>query len=245
MSMQLGYIYTRLSTKNQSDTSFDAQEYDCHQFANKNNIKVVERFQDIGSAWKNVEELPEMKRMIRQIKNNSVIIVADVSRFSRDIQGSMNIMRKLSSKNVIIFSVLDNHKFDTTWQKHNSSSNMNFLNAVMVARNESDLKSQKALRVYEQKRRNGILLSTPFGKDKMFDKEKNKEILKENKNETKVLVDILHKYNEQKFTINKIVEYLTKKGITKRGKPFTYSMVQSILLEHNKFPKMKDLSKMI
>lgn len=235
-----GRIYTRISSKNQTNgMSLEAQNEECVTFARQNNINIIGVYQDIGSAW-HERNLPGMKKLLEEICNNEIIIIAEVSRFSRNIRIAHINLNQLGSKNVHIFSVRDHHRFDTTWNRENSGHNMNYINAMMVARAESDLISQRVRSSIDLKRKRGDILGViPFGFEKSI--ENGKQILVSNKNEVNIINQVVKLFNDKGKSLQDIVSLFQNKNIKKRNKNFTINMVKKIIKDNHKNFKMSNL----
>ena len=101
-------IYSRVSSKMQvgkGHVSLETQTTSCRDFADSNNLTVIRTAGETASASRNgnrgaLSDLLKLK--------NTVIIVFDVSRFSRSLMNALTLINKFRSNNNIIWFVHEN-----------------------------------------------------------------------------------------------------------------------------------------
>ncbi len=103
-------IYTRVSTKEQAmnNASLETQKAYCEDYANKNQLQVVEYFGGTYESAKKDDRL-EFQKMLRYVKNKnneiSFILVYAYDRFSRTGASSIGLSDDLKSKGILIVSI--------------------------------------------------------------------------------------------------------------------------------------------
>ena len=232
----IAYVYTRVSTESQNITnnnnsSLDTQQNICNNFANTNNMVVYGVYSEVcsGRLSENQKELLKLfNRMKRYHSTRVYLLISDVTRFSRDITGIGKLFENCSLKDcdIVVHSVNDNVSYTTSDKKNHN--NTNFMNKLLDSQKEWDKISQRAKQSYQaRKERGNIIIRIPYGKMRSISG------FKKNESEIKVIKSILNLRN-QGYTLKNIIKYLHDNDVTKRGKPFTVSMVNAIMKNNNK-----------
>ena len=109
--MNRAVVYARFSSDNQRDESIDAQLRAINEYADKNNIKIVNQFIDRAKSATS-DKRPEFQNMIKFYEADttgiSMVIVHKLDRFSRDKYDSAMYKQKLKVKGIRVVSVLEN-----------------------------------------------------------------------------------------------------------------------------------------
>lgn len=109
--MNRAVVYARFSSDNQRDESIDAQLRAINEYADKNNIKIVNQFIDRAKSATSYKR-PEFQNMIKFCEADttgiSMVIVHKLDRFSRDKYDSAMYKQKLKVKGIRVVSVLEN-----------------------------------------------------------------------------------------------------------------------------------------
>jgi site-specific DNA recombinase len=104
-------VYARFSSDNQRDESIDAQLRAINEYADKNNIQIVNQFIDRAKSATS-DKRPEFQNMIKYCEADttgiSMVIVHKLDRFSRDKYDSALYKQKLKVKGIRVVSVLEN-----------------------------------------------------------------------------------------------------------------------------------------
>ena len=104
-------VYARFSSDNQRDESIDAQLRAIEEYANKNDIKIVNKFIDRAKSATS-DKRPAFQEMIKYCEADntgiSMVIVHKLDRFSRDKYDSAMYKQKLKVKGIRVVSVLEN-----------------------------------------------------------------------------------------------------------------------------------------
>ena len=104
--------WARVSTQDQADRGLSVLEQfrEIRVYAEREGIEIVEEFTETGSAFKKQEKRVEFHRMIAAAKANpkvSVVLVHDMSRFSRDSVGGKALIRELRDARIRVVSLND------------------------------------------------------------------------------------------------------------------------------------------
>lgn len=236
----MNFIYVRQSSKKQC--SLKEQIDFILNYLTQKNIIYHKIFEDIHSAWKykKSESRPGFKKMIREISPDSTIYIYDVSRFSRNMIQVTPILKKISSKNIHIYSITDNQIWD-----NNQKNKDNFLKHIM---NSQIYSTNLSYRVREK---NSYLKSrgAKFGTPKFGEKAvKNKNGIRTfiiNEDEIKLMINIksLWKYRmDYKLkTFQDFVNMLNKAEIKIRNKKWTKSALTRVLTSKKSLPEQNSI----
>src|SRR3990167_6209596 len=107
-----GYIYCRVSSKQQSNytaghISLDVQEINCKEYAHIQGITIMKVVKEISSA-RNMKKLRNLKSLIAVIKKTkepAILLINNVSRFSRNTLEALTLINDLNKRNITVFSV--------------------------------------------------------------------------------------------------------------------------------------------
>lgn len=250
--MERAYIYARVSSAGQNTgvpgtTSLDFQVHECTQFAERNNLSVIDTYQEIGSA-RDVSKLSELQSLVNKVVREgtvSVVIFYDVSRFTRDLLGTMDVFRRLTDKGRVVkfVSATDYQNYTTgEWTAHMGGHNSNFINAVLRSRAESDMISQRVRSSIAIRRASGHIIGpAPFGKMKVANPQTGGQKLVNFPEEQKVL-KTLHDLRKKGMSYSDIADEMDTRRIRYRGKrPFTANIVRRLIVGNKQTFKMNDM----
>lgn len=101
-------IYARFSSDTQREESIDAQIRALKDYADRNNIVIVEEYIDRAKSA-TTDQRPEFLRMIQEASCNkfNVVLVHKLDRFARNRSDSIGYRMKLKRHNVSLISVLE------------------------------------------------------------------------------------------------------------------------------------------
>lgn len=131
-------IYTRVSSKGQSafgTISLQVQEQKCREFCESKNIKVLKVYQDVRSGF-DMTKLDGLQRAVRHLKRtnkNTMFVVYDVSRFSRNQTTGLSLLEQIRAKSRMVYSVLDTFLYD-----NNENNRFLWQQALDVAQKERE-----------------------------------------------------------------------------------------------------------
>jgi len=223
----MNFIYVRQSSKKQC--SLTEQIELISNYLTQNNITCHKIFQDIHSAWnyKKSESRPGFKKMVREISPNSAIYIYDVSRFSRNIIQATPVLKKLSSKNIHVYSLTDSQIWD-----NNQKNKDNFLKCIMNSQIYSSNLSHRVCQKNSFLRSKGAKFGTPKFGEKAVKLNGIRKFVR-NEDEIKLMINIksLWKYrvNHKIKTLRDFVNILNESEIRIRNKKWSKSSLTRVL----------------
>ncbi|CAM2078536.1 MAG: hypothetical protein NSGCLCUN01_02732 [uncultured Clostridium sp.] len=159
-------LYIRVSTEEQAlhGYSLEAQKETLTIFAKENNMKIFDYYIDEGiSARKKYTTRKEFMRMLEDVKQNKIdiILFIKLDRWFRSVKDYYKIQEILEEHNVSWKAVLED--YDTATANANGRLHINI--KLSIAQDESDRTSERIKYVFENKIKNGevITASTPLG----------------------------------------------------------------------------------
>ena len=107
--MKTAAIYARYSSDNQTEQSIEGQLRVCEEYAQRNNIVIVDTYIDRAMTGTN-DNRPDFQRMIKDSakKKWDYILVYKLDRFSRNKFESVVNRRKLADNGVKLLSAMEN-----------------------------------------------------------------------------------------------------------------------------------------
>ena len=107
--MKTAAIYARYSSDNQTEQSIEGQLRVCEEYAQRNNIVIVDTYIDRAMTGTN-DNRPDFQRMIQDSakKRWDFILVYKLDRFSRNKFESVVNRRKLADNGVKLLSAMEN-----------------------------------------------------------------------------------------------------------------------------------------
>lgn len=231
-----GYIYERVSTDMQVQTghSLDAQHATLTKYCETNNIQIVEVFRDSGLSGKNIDDRPQMKKMLENLKPNHVVIATALSRLSRSTRDLLKIVDdiKKSRCELILLDV----NVDTS-----TPSGTMFLTFLCgISQYERELTAERVSSILCHLSEQGLLKTKPlYG----WTRTKGGE-LQEIRVEQLVIQAIREIVkNNPNINVHRLTKTINLKGFTNRkNKPFHYSTIESII-QNNDIPVKMNRSK--
>ena len=219
------FIYTRVSTYKQSSKTVSLiNQYDvCKKYIASNYINQnIFHYQDIASSYKNKNALGRQKAMIRNISQNDLIIIYDISRLGRNIYQVIDFLEKIRNKGATIYSVEDN----LFYGKDKLIDNL-FLYKVIKSKEYSDCLSNKTKTTQTFIKENGGHIGkVPYGY-KLSHTDGIPKLVIEN-DEQKIIKLIINKHDNELLSFNDITNYLNNNLILKRNCNWTYTNVRYI-----------------
>lgn len=198
-------IYARISSKNQKNGhSIDTQINLCLNFANNNDLNVINNYHDIGSGTK-LNNLLNLNKLIDE-NSNCLMLVTNVDRFSRNVIQGISYLDLLKTKNIIIYAL------DQSVSSKNIFSQKDFIKYLADAEFESKQIGERIKKsINNIKNKGGAIGKARFGYEKK--KINNIPIKIKNKKEQliiKLIVD-LRRGNKSCKKINDLVYKIVKK----------------------------------
>ncbi len=112
------YIYCRISTKySKNSHSLDTQEDQCIEYCKMSGLNVKEIIRDQMSS-RNMTNYTTLTNLIRKMDSGNVLIIYDVSRFSRNVLKGIELLELMASNGINIYSVKENINYNDSMNKH-------------------------------------------------------------------------------------------------------------------------------
>lgn len=236
-------IYCRLSRKNDNNSldknlSLESQRNECIKFCIDNNLPIKDVVYEVSSAYKNNTQ-KKLDEILNNMTCNDILVIWELSRFSRNVIEGTNKLNILKSKNAGIYSVNDKFGYPMTCDFYD------IVRKIIKTQQESDFISERVKRSYRNKKENGSFIGIPpFGKKiSVIDNFKN--ILVDNDEEVNVINNIINMYEKKNLSVNEIKEYLNNNNILRRNNLWTVSYITKIINEHYKMYNMNTLKKQL
>lgn len=150
----MDWIYTRKSTEEQNQTSFEVQEQACRRWTS-NQVTVL---RETGSGADNTR--PELNKMLSLLRSGDSVLIYDNSRLSRDLLDSLSILNTIVKKGARL--ICDGKVIDPS----NPQDLLQFNMSSVFSDYQRNIQSYKSLEGMKQKRQNGDWIpSSLFGYD--------------------------------------------------------------------------------
>ncbi|MGL5712377.1 MAG: recombinase family protein [Paraclostridium sp.] len=225
-------IYSRKSKFTGKGESIENQIQLCNEYAKNIGATEFLVYEDEGFSGKNLNR-PEFTKMMEDAKSKKfdVIICYRLDRISRNVADFSNLIEELSSLSIGFISIKE--QFDTTTPMGRA---MMFISSVF-AQLERETISERVRDNMRELARDGKWLGgqLPLGFDAQVvtyndnGKERKYNILKENKEELKIVLDVFEKFTELR-SLTKVSEYLYNNNLKgKNGGTIVKSIVKDIL----------------
>ena len=218
---KIGVIYARYSSHNQRDVSIEQQVKACRKYADDENIKIIQVYDDHAMTGTN-DNRPEFQQMIRDSASGAFdyVIVYTLDRFSRNKYDSAIHKHTLKENGVKVLSAMEHISDDPTGV---------LIESVLEGFAEYYNKelAQKIKRgMVNNAEKCMVIGPLPLGYKKGADG--RFEILPE---EAKIVQEIFQRVANQEMFVT-IFDDLNRRGIlTKKGKPWDKSSLSKLL--HN------------
>lgn len=193
LSVELVAAYVRVSTQEQKlhGLSLDAQKMKLTEFAEKNNMKIVEWYVDEGvSGRKLIRNRPELQRMIHDAEKGKFerIIFIKLDRFFRSVAEYHECMKRITP---VIWTTTD-EQYDLTTANGRMLVNMK----LTIAEMEADQTGERIDIVNEYKVTTGQPLSgsMPFGFMIVTDKDTGRKKIVKDPETADILEDLIQHY---------------------------------------------------
>ena len=203
-------LYSRVSTEMQVDGySLEAQKNCLKRFAEREEMTVVDAYEDAGKSGKSIEGRPAFKRMLSDIengKNVDYVLVYKLSRFGRNAADILNSLALLQTYDVNLICIEEGIDSSQTSGKLLIS----VLSAVAEIERENIL--EQTMNGRREKARQGIWNGGPAPYGYTI----NDGVLQIDEEEAKIVKTIYEMYVNTKIGYTGIAKYLNLQGITKR-----------------------------
>ncbi len=216
--MKTAVIYARYSSDSQTEQSIEGQLRVCEEYAQKNNILILNTYIDRAMTGTN-DNRPDFQRMIKDSsrKEWNYVLVYKLDRFSRNKYETAIHKKTLKDNGVKVLSAMEN--IPDTPEGIILESLLEGMNVYYSAE-----LSQKVKRGMRETRLKGFYQGggLPYGY-KVVDR---KVVIDETKAET---VRFMYDSYSKGVTVKTLIAELKAKGILYKGKPFAPNTVYGIL----------------
>lgn len=216
--MKTAVIYARYSSDSQSEQSIDGQLRVCEEYAQRNNILILNTYIDRAMTGTN-DNRPDFQKMIKDSNRREwdYVLVYKLDRFSRNKYESTMHKRTLKNNGVTLLSAMEN--IPDTPEGIILESLLEGMNQYFSAE-----LSQKVRRGMKETRLKGNFTGGHllYG----YDLKDHKVIINESQAE---VVRYIYEQFSLGIYVKNIIKSLTEKGIYKNGKPFARNTVYNIL----------------
>lgn len=204
-------IYIRVSTEHQAyeGYSVSAQKNNLVKFAKNNDFNIYSIYSDEGISGKNVEDRPEIKRLINDIECGviEVVLIYKFDRLTRNISDTEDFIKLIQKYDIVIYTLSDGEVDVSTPQGR-------FVTRLKgaVAQLEREQTSERIKFAFIQKVKDGYSLcsaTTCYG----YDRNKHQKIMTVNYEEAKVVMRIFKMYLNN-YTFTEIARVLNDENIS-------------------------------
>ena len=225
LSVELVAAYVRVSTQEQKlhGLSLDAQKMKLTEYAEKNNMKIVEWYVDEGvSARKLIKKRPELQRMIQDAEQGKFerIIFIKLDRFFRSVAEYHECMKRISP---VVWSTTE-EEYDLTTANGRMLVNMK----LTIAEMEADMAGERIRIVNEYKVQTGQPLTgthrLPFGFGVAPDLTTGRKKVAHVPDEAPIVLDLIDFYMTHQSKRKTLVYLHTKHGVG-----MTYGALSNLL----------------
>lgn len=213
LSVELVAAYVRVSTQEQKlhGISLDAQKAKLTEYAEKNNMKIVEWYIDEGvSGRKLIKNRPELQRMIQDAEKGlfTRIIMIKLDRFFRSVAEYHECMKRISP---VVWSTTE-EEYDLTTANGRMLVNMK----LTIAEMEADMAGERIDIVNEYKVSTGQPLSgsQPFGFKIATDEKTGRKKIIRDPEEEEALRDVIQYYITHQSIKKALVFLHTKHNVS-------------------------------
>lgn len=211
-------IYARYSSDSQTEQSIEGQLRVCEEYAQKNNILILNTYIDRAMTGTN-DNRPDFRRMIADSakKEWDYVICYKLDRFSRNKYETVNHKKTLADNGVKLISAMENIP---------DTPEGIILESLLEGMNQyySEELAQKIKRGMRETRLKGLYQGggLPYG----YKIDGRKIVIDET---TSQVVKFMYDQYSKGAFVREIIEELTQKGVLYKGKPFTKNAVYYIL----------------
>ena len=146
--------YIRKSTDKQS---FEHQEYEIEQYAEKHNLKIDRWVEESISSRKELKKR-QLGKLLEELQDGDILIATEISRLGRSLLEVMGILQTCLEKNCQVWTIKESYNLKNDLQSQLLA--VVFSIGVSI---ERSLLSQRTKTALDAKKAAGIKLGRPFG----------------------------------------------------------------------------------
>lgn len=221
------FVYLRVSTKKQvdEDGGLGEQNKICSDYLKENfpKCKSSDYYSEVGSSYNNKNKLCQLEKIKRNIGENSLIVIRDISRLGRNVFQVFCLLRKIKKTNSHIISINDELCYN-----YSNLMDKEFFHKVIDSEKDSDLKSINSKKIISRIKNLGGHIGKGFYGTIVI-KKNNIPYLFKNPEEIKIIKLIAEKFISFK-NITEIRTFLNDNKIKARnGKLWKNISVKNII----------------
>lgn len=216
-------IYCRKSSNsNSTEMSISLQKHLCEEFCSINKLQVLKCVNDIVSG-RNMNEMTKLQKLINDISSDTLLVVTDVSRFSRNVKQGLEAIDGLKSKQSTVYAVCNHCCYNDSYLQR-----FQFRLYLSNAELESDQISDRIYRSIDVRRKLGCKIGkSKYGYETYFDK-KGMRRERFNRIEQSVINKIKSMLNK-KYNITDVIDYLNNNNKLFRDKKWNTQRIKYVL----------------
>lgn len=146
--------YIRKSTDKQS---FEHQEYEIEQYAEKHNLKIDRWVEESISSRKELKKR-QLGKLLEELQDGDILIATEISRLGRSLLEVMGILQTCLEKNCQVWTIKESYNLKNDLQSQLLA--VVFSIGVSI---ERSLLSQRTKTALDAKKAAGVKLGRPFG----------------------------------------------------------------------------------
>lgn len=146
--------YIRKSTDKQS---FEHQEYEIEQYAEKHNLKIDRWVEESISSRKELKKR-QFGKLLEELQDGDILIATEISRLGRSLLEVMGILQTCLEKNCQVWTIKESYNLKNDLQ----SQLLTVVFSIGVSI-ERSLLSQRTKTALDAKKAAGVKLGRPFG----------------------------------------------------------------------------------
>lgn len=239
---QIARGYTRVSTTGQSEdgVSLETQKVRIKAYCEYRNLNLVEFYTDAGISAKDMENRPELQRLLKEVRKEEFVIITDISRLSRNTKDAITILEDFKEKKISLVSLDIGLDFST------SAGTLVFTLLCSVAKMERENISRSVKVNLQRLSKEGKLRARPPFGYKFVSKEEDYEQVPEQQ----LVIEKIKTLFREDPCLSRIAERLNKDGDNKtialnkkeqKEYQFTRHLVEIILVDNGVLAPSKRL----
>lgn len=190
--------YIRKSTDKQS---FEHQEYEIEQYAEKHNLKIDRWVEESISSRKELKKR-QLGQLLEELQDGDILIATEISRLGRSLLEVMGILQTCLEKNCQVWTIKESYNLKNDLQSQLLA--VVFSIGVSI---ERSLLSQRTKTALDAKKAAGVKLGRPFGAEsKKLKLSKNTKRIKDLLDKKVPKAQIARIMGVQKITLRRFIK---------------------------------------
>jgi DNA invertase Pin-like site-specific DNA recombinase len=194
-------------------------------FCNKYNVTIPdEKITKVVKSSRFFKNKHHLTYLLNEMKQGDILMVANLSRFSRNLKKGLDMLEKFHDKGIIVYSVDENIYY-------NSINKHLFAEYLLDAEKESNKCSFRTKKSVQIRKSCGTYISNPkFGYMTYIDEIDNTRKIIKNHDEQNIIKTII-KFRK-KYSYVEIANHLNENKLLNKNKLWTYNSVKHIYLSN-------------